>query len=102
MKRRTFSSDFKAKVAKAALKNDRSVKEIAAQFEIHPMMVSKWKKQASENLPSIFEDKHASSKGADHDKETRALYEEIGQLKMQLKWLKKKFGVDIEHETSAY
>jgi len=94
MKRRTFSSDFKAKVAKAAMKNDRSIKEIAAQFEIHPMMVSKWKKQASENLFSIFDDKRSSSKSTDNDEETRTLYEEIGKLKMQLKWLKKKFRID--------
>ena len=89
MKRRTFSSDFKAKVAKAALKNDRSVKEIAAQFEIHPMMVSKWKRQASENLFSVFEDKRASNKNVNYDEETRSLYEEIGKLKTQLNWLKK-------------
>jgi transposase-like protein len=94
MKRRNFSADFKAKVAKVALRNDQTVKEIASQFEIHPIMVSKWKKLASEGLVSVFEDKRILKKTDDKEEETKRLYEEIGKLKMQLDWLKKKCGIE--------
>ena len=56
-KRRQYSADFKAKVALAALKDDQTTSEIAARFEIHPTMVSQWKRELLENANGVFESK---------------------------------------------
>ena len=86
-KRRLHSAEFKAKVAVAALRGDRTLSELAAQFELHPLQIAKWKKQAVEALPQVFAsrpDGHAQDAAALQ----AALYQEIGQLKMELDWLK--------------
>lgn len=93
MKRRTHSAAFKAKVAMAALKNDRTLAEIATEFEIHPLQIARWKKQAQENLSVLFEDGRCKKGKSDPEEEKKALYEEIGKLKMKLDWVKKKCGL---------
>jgi transposase-like protein len=90
-KRRQHSPDLKARVGLEALKGIEPVHAIAAKYEVHPVQVSQWKKEAAERLPEVF------SKKADHDAKAaeereRALFEEIGRLKMELEWLKKKAG----------
>lgn len=90
-KRRQHSADLKAKVGLEALKGLEPIHAIASKFEIHPVQVSQWKKEVTERLPEVF------SKKADHDAQAaqereKALYEEIGRLKMELEWLKKKAG----------
>lgn len=92
-KRRTHSAAFKAKVATAALRNDRTLAEIAEEFELHPLQITKWKKQVLENLPTIFEDGRSPKRKNDLEEEKKTLYEEIGKLKMQLDWVKKKYGI---------
>ena len=92
-KRRQHSPDLKAKVGLEALKGIEPVHAIAAKFEVHPVQVSQWKKEAAERLPEVF-----ARKGAhDHDavaaqEREKQLFEEIGRLKMELEWLKKKAG----------
>ncbi len=90
-KRRQHSPDLKARVGLEALKGIEPVHAIAAKYQIHPVQVSQWKKEITEKLPEVFAGK------ADHDAEAakereKELYEEIGRLKMQLEWLKKKAG----------
>ena len=80
---------FKAQVALAALKGDRTVNELAGQFGVHPTLIHTWKKQLLQGAEAVF----ASGVRADAgDAEARQaeLYEQIGRLKMELEWVKKK------------
>ena len=86
-KRRTFTKEFKAKVALEALKEQLTISQIAKKYDLHPNQVSAWKKQAKEDLLEIF----GSGKQEDDQEELiSALYEKIGRLEIQLDWLKKK------------
>jgi transposase-like protein len=92
-KRRKFSGSFKAKVALAAVKGDRTMAELASDFGVHPTQITKWKRQLLEQLPGIF------SEGRREDLQQQQvlidrLYQQIGQLKVELDWLKKKSGLD--------
>ena len=83
------SPQFKSQVALEAIKNQKTVNEFAGEYEIHPTLIGKWKKQLQDGLPSIFADGRA--KAAENDEALQAkLYEEIGRLKVELDWLKKK------------
>jgi transposase-like protein len=68
-KRRTHSAAFKAKVAAAALRNDRTLVEIAQEFELHPLQIAKWKKQALDNLSALFEDERCKKRRGDPEEE---------------------------------
>ncbi len=78
-KRKSHSASFKAQVALAALKGDRTVNELAAQFSVHPTLIHGWKKQLL-----------AGADAADAQARTAELFEQIGRLKMELEWVKKK------------
>lgn len=87
--RRQFSAKFKFQVALEALKELKTVNEIASAYEVHPTQVKQWKKQLQEDGADVFDeksDKVAQVKAAAE----AALYEQIGRLKMELDWLKKK------------
>ena len=91
--RRRFSSEFKARVARAALKEHKTIAELATRYDVHPNQISKWKKQLLDGLPALF------SKRSEHDREREErlkdrLYRQIGQLQVELDWLKKKVGDD--------
>jgi len=88
-KRRLHSSEFKAKVVLAALKGDRTLSELASAFEVHPVQITQWKKQAVAALPQVFGTRRDRD-AEDHDALKAALFQEIGQLKVELDWLKKK------------
>lgn len=88
-KRRQHGSAFKAKVAFAALKGDKTLAELASQFGIHPVQVSEWKKRLLEGAAEVFEDGRRSRAPALASSESE-LFEQIGRLKMELEWLKKK------------
>lgn len=92
-KRRQFSGAFKAKVALAAVRGDRTINELASHFEVHPNQVSQWKKELLAAAPGLFTERR---KREEHDQEQLAdeLYKEIGRLKVELDWLKKKSGFD--------
>jgi transposase len=86
-KRRRFTAAFKARVAKEALRGDRTVQQIAARHELHPNQVSQWKRTASERLAELFE--RGSRPGQDErEAELRKLHEKIGQLVVERDFLK--------------
>mgnify|MGYP003982030861 CR=1 FL=1 len=88
-KRRRFTADFKARVALDALRGDKTIQEIAARHKVHPNQVSSWKKQLLEEGAEVFSGKRACDQQRQAEQEA-ALYEQIGRLKMELEWLKKK------------
>ena len=89
--RKQHSSGFKAQVALEAIRNQSTIAEIASENGIHPSQVNKWKRQALDGLPGIFSGNH--DKGIqDSEKLQAELYQQIGQLKVELDWLKKKVG----------
>lgn len=88
-KRKRHTPEFKTKVTLSALKGNKTSNELASQFQVTPAQISTWKRQAIEELPLIFT--HPSKKKTRSEDEISApLFEEIGRLKMQLDWLKKK------------
>ena len=90
--RNHYSADFKAKVALAAIKGHQTVNEIASIYSVHPNQVMMWKKQVLEAVPNIFSAKHAKA-AQDTEALQAQLYQQIGQLKVELDWLKKKAGL---------
>ena len=87
--RRQHSAEFKAKVALEAIKAERTLNEIAACYEVHPVQVQQWKRQALEGMAQTFSSKK-DQEAADHEALTAQLYQQIGQLKVELDWMKKK------------
>lgn len=86
--RRKFSADFKAKVALEAIKNQKTLAELSQQFDVHPITISKWKAEFLENMSAIF-DHDQESKSAEPSVDVEKLYAQIGQLKVELDFLKK-------------
>lgn len=89
MQRKNYSSEFKSKVVLKVLSGEMTTAEIAKRFDVHPLMLTKWKKQAIDLLPSLF------SRKPDHEREhwkqrESELFQQIGQLQYELEWLKKK------------
>ena len=84
-KRKTYSAAFKAQVALAAQRQDKTISQLAAQFKVHPIVISRWKAQLLDNAEQVFQDKRVKKKSNDptHDE----LYQEIGRLKVELDWV---------------
>lgn len=88
-KRRRYSSDFKFRVALEAARGQRTLSELSSEYSVHPNQISQWKRQLLENGADVF-----NQNGADRSRDQKAiqteLYEQIGRLKMELEWIKKK------------
>ena len=95
-KRRRFTAEFKARVVRAALREDKTLAALASQFDVHPNQITEWKRQVLESMPDLFSrSKRADAKAAE-EHESR-LYEQVGKLQVELEWLKKKarqLGID--------
>lgn len=87
--RRKHSPKLKAKAALEAMKGLRPVNEIAGELDVHPGLVTQWKKIATDGLPELFR-KPDKKRKQNEDALTSRLYEEVGRLKIELDWLKKK------------
>jgi len=95
-KRRRFTVEFKARVVRAALREDKTLAELASKFDVHPNQITDWKRQAIEALPDVFSRRKAADAKACEQHEAR-LYEQVGKLQVELEWLKKKarqLGID--------
>jgi transposase-like protein len=88
-KRKIHTAAFKARVALAAHKGDRTVNELAGQFDVHPTLIHGGKKQLLNGAEGIFTSP-ARAASADAEARQAELFEQIGRLKMELEWLKKK------------
>ena len=91
-KRKNFSGEFKAKIALEAIRGIKTVNEIGQEFEVHPTQVGLWKKELQAQASGLFYAKRGP-KPADPSASPERLYSEIGRLKMELDWLKKKSGI---------
>ena len=91
-KRKIHSAGFKAQVALAALKEDRTANELASKYGVHATLIHAWKKQLLAGAETVFSN-GAKSKAVDAEAQQAELYEQIGRLKMELEWLKKKAAV---------
>jgi transposase-like protein len=89
VKRRSYSADFKAKVAMEAVKGLQTANEIASKFEVHPGQVAQWKRELIDNVGDIFARKNAK-KPPDSNETDSKLFEQIGRMKVEIDWLKKK------------
>ena len=92
-KRRRHGAAFKARVVLEALRGDKTINELAGLYEVHPGQIAAWKRRVVAGLAGLF------SNGPDKDRKDdealkARLYQEIGQLKVELDWLKKKVGLD--------
>ncbi len=91
-KRNNFTSDFKAKVAIEAICGIKTINEIGQENGVHPTQVGIWKKSLQEQASTLFDSKRGS-KRVDPSSSPDRLYAEIGRLKVELDWLKKKSGI---------
>jgi transposase-like protein len=90
--RKKYDAAFKAKVAIEAIKGESTVAELSSRYGVHANQISKWKNEALKGLPSLFSEGRQRAR-RQAEKLQAELYQQIGQLKVELDWLKKKSGL---------
>ena len=94
MKRRSFTSELKKKIAIEAIREQRTVNEIASSYEVHPAQVRKWKKELLDGATTIFESpKKNAITQVEQERDTAVLHQKVGQLTIENDWLKKKLSL---------
>jgi transposase len=83
MKRRRYTKEFKAKVALDAVKGRKTISELVSEYGVHASQINNWKRQLLEELPGIFNGKHAQQEEA-HEAEKDRLYQQIGKLQVEV------------------
>lgn len=91
MKRNRFSNEFKSKVAIEALKGHKTINELSSEFGVHATQITTWKRQLLEGVSGLF-GASAQKQAESHESEKERLYSQIGRLKVEVDWLKKKTG----------
>ncbi len=89
--RKQYSAKFKARVAVEAIRGEKTLSQLGSQFKVHPIQIAKWRKAALEQMPELFVD--GRSRQGRNEEDSDRLYEQIGRLKVELDWLKKKVGM---------
>lgn len=94
VQRKQYSAELKVKVALEAIKCQKTTNEIAAEYGVHPSQISQWKKQMLDGLPQLFSRQERNRERTEAETETTIanLYQQIGQLKVEVDYLKKKSG----------
>ncbi len=94
--RKRYSANEKAQIVLEALKEEKTIAQIAAEHQVHPNQIYKWKAEALQGLPTLLtnEARKIQALEAAHQREVDELYAEIGRLTTQVAWLKKKSGLD--------
>jgi transposase len=90
-RRKRYSADFKAKVALEAIRGDQTIHELASRYELHPNMITNWKRQAVDNMAEAFSSKSERSNKGD-DTQIKELHAKIGELTVERDFLAKAFG----------
>ena len=95
MMRKQYTAAFKARVVQELLKEEKTLAQIAAEYEVHPTQLKQWRAVALEGLPSLFEKQDSTVElKAAYEQQLTELYAEIGKLTTQVAWLKKKSGIE--------
>ena len=92
MQRKRYTPEYKAKVVIEAIREQKTLNELGREYGPHPVQISQWKKQALEGLPEVFGDRRGKSEAQEEALKAR-LYQQIGQLQMEVDWLKKRLGL---------
>ena len=90
--RNSYSAEFKARVALEALKGHKTMNELVSLYGVHPTQINKWKNHLLTELPQMFSNRR-DKREQDHEALLAQLYQQIGQLKVEVDWLKKKSGL---------
>jgi len=88
-RRKTYTGAYKAKIVVEAIKGQQTINQLASKYGVHPNLITEWKKQALSGLPQVLSDRRGRDEKAEDELKAQ-LYQQIGQLKMELEWLKKK------------
>lgn len=91
MANKSFTADFKAKVAIEAVKGNKTINELASEFEVHPRQIQSWKKMLLDGCKDVFSGKKEKTEESVSQERDR-LYTQVGRLAVELEWLKKKTG----------
>ena len=103
MQRKNYDAAFKGKLALELAKELRTVNEIATEYGVHPSVIAKWKKQLLEGIPLIFSQEIQENKKVKEYEELIAiLYQKIGQLEVELEWIKKKSVIITNRKEGSY
>lgn len=94
-KRRCYSAGFKAKVALAAVREERTLSQLAGDYGVHPIQIGKWKKRMVESAGELFEDGRVRRDARRGEEYERELYAKIGKLEMEMDFLQKKLGPTV-------
>jgi len=95
--RKRYTAKQKAQIVLEMLKEEQPIAQIASEYGIHPNQLYRWKAQALEGLPVLFDEERKSEKALKevHERQVQELYAEIGRLTTQLNWLQKKSGIEL-------
>ena len=94
-KRKVHTPEFKAKVGLEALRGVKTINELGQDYGVHPVQIGHWKKEIQEQAKTLFEGRRGPKPMIAAHRDPELLYSEIGKLKMELDWLKKKSGISL-------
>src|SRR5579875_503261 len=95
--KKQYTPEFKARVVKEILREEKTMTQIASEYGVHPVQLSQWKKTALDNMSMLFVDERKAAKQQkEQEQKIERLYAEVGKLTTQLEWIKKKSGLNPE------